>query len=508
MMVFQDLLRAYVSDVNVSTILVFAVVLASTYLLTRKPPEIPPGYAITFPIVGDLPYLIGGDILNTLWKLRQRHGDILSVYFGNDLTIIINGFELIQKAAVKQGQIFSGRPKDLISNILGEDKGIAFTEGPFWKRQRKFIHSSLQEFGFGKTTLEDNIMREVTCFADILRQQKGEPFDFKNSIQASVANVVFAIVCGKRHDYNDESYVKFLRAADITAQKIIENSVLVKCVPFLRYIPGDPLQMNEITRFLGEWDEFIMKMFEDHKETHDENNPRNLMDFYITEILKGNSSKENTDFTLEQLITVTRDLFGAGSETTTTAIRWAVLFLLKHPDVQKRLHAEITRVVPDNRSPTLEDRTELPYVEAFIQEVLRYANVIPLSVPHRVTAERDAVFEGYRIPKNTTIMFNLDSVLMDPNIFENPREFNPDRFLDSKGNIIRPKELIPFGIGRRVCLGEALAKMELFLFITTLIQNFHFVSSDISEPDMKGIVGLTNSPKPYRVRAIDRLGTD
>lgn len=128
-------------------------------------------------------------------------------------------------------------------------------------------------------------------------------------------------------------------------------------------------------------------------------------------------------------------------------------------------------MVPNNRRPQLGGSIKVPYVEAGVQEVLRSANIVPFSLPHRVTA----VFEGYWIPINTSVMFNFDSVLMDRNIFEDRREFSHVRFLDYKGIIIKSKEMIPFEIGRGVCLGEAIAKMELFLFITNLIQNpFHF----------------------------------
>lgn len=499
-----DLLDISSLETKVSCILIFVSVLVLTHYFFKKPAGIPPGWAFTFPLVGDLPLLIGGDILSTFGKLRRHHGDIFSFYLGRDLTIVINGFQLIQKAAVKQGHLFSGRPKNLIGNIMGDGRGIILSEGPFWKRQRKFIHSCLQELGFGKRTLESNIMREVVCFVDVLKQQNGEPFDFKESIQTSVANVVFAMVCGKRHDYNDERFRRFLHVSDVASQKLLEDSVIVSCVPFMRYVPGDPLQVNKITNFLDEWDQFITKMYEEHKNTHDPNSPRDLIDFYITEILKNQSPKETSDFTLNQLIAVAVDLFGAGAETTATALRWAVLYLFKYPDIQERLHSEIGKVFSNNSLPTLDDRQKLPYVEAFIHEVLRYANIVPLSLPHCVNTDKDIIFEGYTIPRNTSVVFNLDSVLQDPDIFENPTVFNPERFLDSDGNLIRPKQFIPFGIGRRVCLGEAVAKMELFLFVTTLIKNFHFESGESSELDMKGILGITNSPSPYKVKAVKR----
>ena len=492
-------------SVNVSIVLIFISVVL-IYVCTRKPSGIPPGPLFTLPVIGDLPLLIGGDVLKAFRKLRQKHGDIFSFYFGKDLTVVINGYDLIQKAAVKNGDLFSGRPKNLFSTIAAKGKGIIFSEGHFWKRQRKFTNTCLQEFGFGKTSLEDKILKEVEYFVSVLEAQEGKSFNMKEAIQASIANIIFAIVSGKRFEYEDEFYKNFLHVAELAAQKVLKISVLLSCAPFLQHIPGDPLQMKVLQRELQKWDDCITKFYEEHKTTYDANNPRDFVDLFITEMVKSENPTDETDFSLEQLLTVSRDLFGAGSESTATAIQWAVLYLLKHPDIQSHLRSEIDNVVSDNELPHLDDKVKLPYVEAFIMEVLRSANIAPLALPHSVTTDSDVTFEGYRIPTNCSIMFNLDSVLQDPNVFENPAQFFPGRFLDADGKIIRPKELIPFGIGRRVCLGEAVAKMELFLFLTTILKKFELLlPEDCCEPNMEGILGVTYSPKPFRFRAVKRL---
>ena len=456
-------------------------------------------------MVGDIPFLIGGDILGTFRKLRRKHGDIFSFFFGKDLTIVINGYNSIQKAAVQKGGIFSGRPNIFVNDILGEGKGLIFATGDFWKRHRKFTSTCLQEFGFGKSSLERHILKEVRCFVDVIEAKTDEPFDIKKSIHASIANIIFAIVSGKRHEYDDEFYQKLLTDSELAAKKVIQVSILISCAPFLQYIPGDPLQFNTLRKNRKNWDDYIMKMYEEHKNELDENNPRDFIDSFIIEMRRQKQITDHSEFSLDQLKTTVRDLFGAGSETTATTIRWAILYLLKHPDIKQRLQSDIDNVISDSELPCLDDKVKLPYVEAFIMEVLRLVNIAPLAVPHSVSTENDVTFEGYRIPKDSSIIFNLDSVLKDPDMFENPEQFDPGRFLNSAGNVTRPKEFIPFGIGRRVCLGEAVAKMELFLFLTSLIKHFDIlVAEDDLEPDLVGVLGITYSPKPYKVRMIKR----
>lgn len=463
-----------------------------------------PGSALTLPVFGDLPLLIGGDLLKTFRKLRQKHGDIFSFYLGQDLTIVINGYHLVQKAAVRNGHIFSGRSNRLYANILGVGKGIGFNEGPSWKRLRKFTYSCLQEMGFGKTSMEENILKEVNCFADVLQNQNGKPFDVRETIQAGTANVIFSLVCGKRHEYEDRYYQELLNNANIVVKQLFKVSVLFSCAPILQYFPGDPFNMKDLKKKVEHWDEFLTKTYADRKKLHDRDNPQDYIDFFITEQATQEKLTETSDFSMKQLNAVGRDLFLAGSETTASVTRWALLYLLKYPDIQRRLHLDIDQVVADGKLPSLDDRTKLPYVDAFIMEVLRCADVGPFAVPHSLTTDKDVIFEGYTIPKNATIILNLDSVLQDPAVFENPSKFNPERYFGSEGDIIRPKELIPFGIGRRVCLGESVARMELFLYLTTMLKRFSFLPENESAPDMEGTLGLTYSPKPFKVRAVER----
>ena len=360
---------------------------------------------------------------------------------------------MIHEAAVVNGNVFSGRPSVLDNEATGGGKkGVILSEGPFWKNQRKFTHGRLQEFGFGKLSFESKILKEVESFIAVLKEESGKPIDFRKYINASVANVIFSIVCGKRHDYDDEHFQQLLIDTEVAANQLLKVSVLLSCAPFLKHLPGDPLCMKLMKRNHDKWTDYYRSMYEEHVKNFDETDPKDFFDMFILEMSKGDDS----DFTVEQLSIIARDLFGAGAETTATTIRWAVLYLLKYEDIKARLQLDIDNIIPENRAPRLEDKQKLPYVEAFIMEVLRCANIAPLAVPHAVTND-DVMFHGYKIPKDTPILFNLDSVLKDPDIFENPEQFNPERFIDANGKVFRPKEFIPFGIGRRICLGESVA---------------------------------------------------
>ena len=494
-------------NINVSSLLVLISVFLLVYLSNRKPKGIPPGPVYTLPVVGDITLLIGGDVLKLFEKLRQRHGNIFSFYFGKNLTIVINGYDCIQKAAVKRGDLFSGRPTIFRNKFIGNNKadGIVFAQGDLWKRLRKYSHSWLQEFGFGKTAFEGKILEEVRCFTEVAKAKQNAAFNLRDSIHASVANIIFSIICGKRHELDDEDYLSLLEGIDIAAKIILPVGILLNAAPFLQFLPGDLLQLSVLRKDFESWTNYIEEIYIEHTKSFDENNPRDYIDFFIAEKQRQVDGPYSSDFTLAQLSELIRDLFGAGTETTATTIRWAVLYLTKFPDIKHRLQSDIDNVVADSELPRLDDMAKLPYVEAFIMELLRCVNVAPLAVPHTLLSESDIVFEGYTIPQKALIIFNLNSVLKDPKVFVNPEQFNPDRFLDAAGEVVEPKEFIPFGIGRRVCLGEALAKMELFLFLTTIIKQFDFVlPDDEPQPSLEGTLGITFSPQPYKVSMVER----
>ena len=491
----------FIADEIILTLPIVIVVLLLVYIFNRKPKGIPPGPRFTLPFAGNFPLLIGGDVIGAFRKLRQKHGDVFSLYLGKDLNIVLNGHKVLNEAAVTNGNVFSGRPSVLANDATGGKQGINMAEGNLWRSQRQFTHARLREFGFGKASFEIKVLKEVECFINVLKEKDGRPTDIKKYIHACVANVISSIVCGQRHGFDDIQFQQHINDFETITKHVLKVSVWLSIAPFLKYVPGDPLCMNVMKSDHLKRMAYYRDIYEEHVRNLDDKNPKDFFDMFIIEM-----SKENDpNFTVDQLSMIARDLFGAGIETTATTIRWAVLYLLKYEDIKIKLQSDIDNKIPDNRFPCLEDKAKLPYVEAFIMEVQRCASVVPLAIPHAVTSD-DVVFHGYRIPKDTPVLFNLDSVLKDPGIFENPLQFNPERFIDADGNVFRPKEFIPFGIGRRICLGEAVAKMELFLFLTAMIKQFDFVLPEgESVPDLEGITGLTHAPKPFKCRAIDRI---
>ena len=140
------------------------------------------------------------------------------------------------------------------------------------------------------------------------------------------------------------------------------------------------------------------------------------------------------------------DLFVAGTETTSTALRWALLFFLHHPEVQDKCYKEICDVIGPDRAPSMRDKHEMTYLEATTLEILRKSDIIPLALSHGLS--KDATLRGYVIPKDAIVVPFVHSVLQDPEVWGDPENFRPERFIGPDGKVTRPEEFIPFSIGK------------------------------------------------------------
>ena len=152
-------------------------------------------------------------------------------------------------------------------------------------------------------------------------------------------------------------------------------------------------------------------------------------------------------FNHNDLVRCLCDMFGAGTETSATTIKWALLFMIQNPDIQHRVQKELDQEIGGDRMISLKDRPNLPYTYATLMEIQRVSNVVPLSVPRATTV--NTRLGGYDIPKGTVVIPNIWGIHHDPAIWKDPEEFQPERFLDDQGCLKRWEEFIPFSLGKK-----------------------------------------------------------
>ncbi|KAG8580002.1 hypothetical protein GDO81_007074 [Engystomops pustulosus] len=432
-------------------------------------------------------------------KFAEKYGSVFTLRIGAQEMVVLSGYETVKDALVNYAEEFSGRPCWPAFEEIRKGHGIILSNGENWKVMRRFTLSTLRDFGMGKKTIEDKINEESGYLIKHIGSFKGEEFPDNDIFNAAVANIIVAIVLGHRLDYEDPSLRRLLQLSDENLRLAGSPMVMLyNAFPsIIRWLPGSH---NSIYKNADELTRYVTETFTNYKKKLDANDQRNLIEAFL---VKQQEEKPSPDmyFHNDNLTLLVTDLFSAGMETTNTTLRWGVLLMMKYPQIQKNVQKEIDKVIGSS-VPLVKHRKEMPYTDAVIHEIQRFANILPTNLPHATT--QDVMFRGYFLPKGTYIIPLLASVLRDKNYFERPEEFYPQHFLDSKGNFVKNEAFIPFSLGKRSCAGESLAKMELFLFFTALLQNFTLKAPPGEKLRLIPSVGLTTPPVTYRICAIPR----
>ncbi|KAM4696330.1 cytochrome P450 2G1-like [Rhinophrynus dorsalis] len=414
----------------------------STWNSMYRKCNLPPG-PTPCPLIGNLLSIKKGELVNSLMKLWKQYGPVYTLYFGSQPVIILCGYEAVKEALVDQAEEFGDRGTISSIDRIAQGYGISFSNGERWKQIRNFTLKNLRDLGLGRKSVEEKIQEEAQCLVEELLKSNETPVDPTKMIMDAVSNILCSILFGDCMEYSEERFSKLIA--------ILED-------------------MSHIIS--GPWCQ----------------------------------GKENPDseFSMRNCLMTMYSLILGGIETVSTTVRHGILLMVKYPHIQARIHEEIDRVFGRQRALNRSDRIKMPYTEAVINEIQRFSDIAPLSVPHKVT--KDTHFRGFTIPKDTQVFPLLCTVHRDPKYFSTPYKFNPDHFLDEQGRFKKNDAMMAFSAGKRSCPGESLARMELFLFFTSILQNFtlasptHFTEDDVAPK----LTGFMNIPINYKVLFVAR----
>ncbi|XP_072195542.1 cytochrome P450 2H2 isoform X2 [Excalfactoria chinensis] len=459
----------------------------------------PPG-PTPIPIIGNAFQLNPRDLMQSFKEISKKYGPIFTIHLGPQKAVVLYGYDIVKEALIDNGEVFSGRGNLPLFDKVFKGMGIVTSNGESWRQLRRFALTTLRDFGMGKRGIEEQIQEEARFLVERIRNTHEKPFNPTTFLMHAVSNIICSVVFGDRFEYEDKKFLDLIEILDENEkhQNRIQTQLYNFFPTILDYLPGPH---KKLIKSVDKVDAFITEIIRAHQESFDPSCPRDFMDAFIN---KMQQEKGNSYFTVESLIRTALDLFLAGTGTTSTTLRYGFLILLKHPEVEEKIHKEIDRVVGRDRSPCMADRSQLPYTDAVIHEIQRFIDFIPVNLPHAVT--KDTMFRGYFIPKDTMIFPLLSPILQDCKEFPNPEKFDPGHFLNANGTFRKSNYFMPFSAGKRVCAGEGLARMEIFLFLTSILQNFTLkpvvARKDI---DISPIVtSISNIPRPYEVSFIPR----
>ncbi|XP_068255885.1 cytochrome P450 2H1-like isoform X1 [Nyctibius grandis] len=461
----------------------------------------PPG-PITLPIVGNILQLNPWKLSESLKKLSKKYGPVFTIYLGPRKIVVLYGYDVVKEALIDQADDFSGRGNLPLLRKLFQGTGIVTSNGETWKQLRRFALTTLRDFGMGKKSIEERIQEEAHFLVERIRNTHERPFNPGNFLIHAVSNIICSIVFGDRFDYEDKKFLTLIELLEENNK--LQNSIQAQLYNFfptvIEYLPG-PHQ--KLIKNIQKVDQFTLEIIAEHQETLDPTCPRDFVDAFLNKMEqeKGNG---HSDFTIETLSRTTLDLFLAGTGTTSITLRYGLLILQKYPEIVDKIQKEIDCVIGRDRSPCMADRSQMPYTDAVVHEIQRFIDFLPFNVPHTVI--KDTKFRDYFIPKDTMIFPMLTSVLQDSKEFPNPEKFDPGHFLNANGTFKKSDYFMPFSAGKRICAGEGLARMEIFIFLTAILQNFTLKPVlDHKDIDISPLVSpLANMPRPYEVSFLPR----
>nr|Q9YH64.1 RecName: Full=Cytochrome P450 1A1; AltName: Full=CYPIA1 [Platichthys flesus]CAA10645.1 cytochrome P450 1A [Platichthys flesus] len=509
----------FIGSVSVSESLVAMTTMCLVYLILKFfQTEIPEGL---LRLPGPKPLPIIGNVLGlgskpylSLTDMSKRYGHVFQIQIGMRPVVVLSGSETVRQALIKQGDDFAGRPDLYSFRFINAGKSLAFStdQAGVWRARRKLAYSALRSFSNLEGTtpeyscvLEEHICKEGEYLIKQLNtvMKADGSFDPFRHIVVSVANVICGMCFGRRYDHDDQELVGLVTLSDEFG-RVVGSGNPADFIPILQYLPS--AAMKNFLRINSRFTEFVQKIVTEHYTTFDKDNIRDITDSLIDHCedrkLDENSNVQMSD---EKIVGIVNDLFGAGFDTVSTALSWSVMYLVAHPEIQERLYQEIEDKVGLDRMPLLSDKPNLPFLEAFILEILRHSSFLPFTIPHCTT--KDTSLNGYFIPKDTCVFINQWQINHDPELWKDPSSFNPDRFLSADGsevNKLDGEKVMAFGMGKRRCIGEVIARNEVYLFLAIIIQKLHFLPIPGEKLDMTPEYGLTMKHKRCHLKATMR----
>ncbi|KAF8354275.1 hypothetical protein PRIPAC_95898, partial [Pristionchus pacificus] len=485
----------------VSTVLfLVAVYVYRYYANVRRYPKGP----TPLPLIGNLHQFDPHRLHHYFETVQAEYGDVFTVWTPCPMVVLMS-YSTIKEALVTKGDDFLGRLGQFPDNLFmaTENGGVIFSQGENWREQRRTSIHIMRDFGMGKNVMEAQVKASMDEFMKHLDSIKDKSaVDFRWPIQILVANVINEVLFGYHYRFDDCK--RLMDYADtLTAQiEAVRKSVLVQLAMQFPWIARLPVigwlavgqHRKSSSRLLDHVRADVRRC---EKTFSDSEEPACFVHAYMQRMPK------NDLLTEDQMVNVCGDFFVAGMETTSTTLRWAMLHMAKNQRVQDKIRAEIHAVLGRDGDITMNEKMRLPYTSAAVSELQRMANILPLNVIHMTV--NDTKVDGHAIPNGTIIMAQIHNVMKRGEIFEEAAEFRPERFLMKDGktpNRATLEQVIPFSMGKRMCAGEGLARMELFLGLATILQKYRILPPKDASLDMSPVEASIYLPKANNLQMI------
>jgi cytochrome P450 len=465
--------------IAVGILLLLSVSVVRYYLKNRG---LPPGPA-RLPFIGNIHQLPEQNPWRTYQEWSKKYGPVFSLRVGLDTIVMLNNHEAARDLLDKRSNIYSSRPR-LVMGGECVSKGLRtllMPYGPRWRTHQRLQASFLNiRISQSYTGLQDTESKQL--MHELLHTD-----DFSSSFHRYASSLIYALAYGKRLEtanLPEAQEVEQIMEGFLYAARV--GTWMVDAIPALNMLPSWMAPWKVRGEELHQYEARIMsKNLEKGKVASGWN--------WTKQVLSMKESKEMSPLELAYDVGI---IYEAGSDTTTMALEVFTMAAITHPDFITKAQQELDAFVGDARLPNYSDKSNLPYIGAIVNEVLRWRPVTAGGIPHALI--QDDEYMGYRIPKGATVIGNHWAIHLDEDIYKDALTFEPDRWIENPD-----LPLSPFGFGRRVCTGQHIAKNSLFLNIARMLWAFDIghasiggVRQEIDEWAMTQ--GFNSRPMPFK----------
>ncbi|GKZ36943.1 hypothetical protein AbraIFM66950_008208 [Aspergillus brasiliensis] len=393
------------------------------------------------------------EVFPTLRKLHKQYGPLLRMRFAGRDCLVIGNRKVAKDLLDKRGLIYSSRPRLVMGLELmnGGDHFFFLPYGPKWKRQNYILTSFLNP----RAVKHYRLLQEMECLQTL--QHLPTATDYQDCFIRFQSSLVHALAYGSRiPDYNDPNLQEIHEISRANIQTVTTHQWLIDSYPILKHLP----------KCVSPWKRLGDRMHAQIIRVFGDRTAAAAKTKYWNWTKHTQSLKEAEGMSNHELIYLTGSIYQAGVEIISSYLRLLLMTCPLYPDAVRKAQAELDTVVGSERLPTFDDMTHLPYLDAFLKELIRWRPLAALGAPHSVT--QDDSYEGYDIPKNTVLIPNQIAMEFDSEVWESPEEFQPERWLQN------PKAShASFGFGRRRCTGETMALESLFIMASRILWTFN-----------------------------------
>ncbi|KAF8524543.1 cytochrome P450 [Hysterangium stoloniferum] len=423
------------------------------------------------PIVGNLYDLPKTHEWETYTSWAKQYGDVVYVKALQQHMIFVNSVSAAKELFEKRSSIYSDRfDFPMLNHLMGFDWSfVLMPYGDRWRRNRRMFH---QHFYPGAIKAYQPL--QIKHARDLLKRLQETPHDFMDHTRQLSGAITMDILYGIKVKPSGDPYLKLAEEAlKVAAVAANPGTYIVDTFPILKYVPewmpgaGFKVKARIWKEELGS--KMPVMPHEECKRT----------------MAAGNATVSYTASALERLARRTDEGvaeeeevirgtaatgYAAGTDTTTVALQWFIIAMIKYPEVQKKAQAELDNVLGIDRLPTFDDWPSLPYINAICLEIQRWRPVLPLGIAHALM--EDDVYNNMFLPKGTIVVGNSWAMLHDEKVY-GPKvdEFNPERFFLPG---VKPDISPAFGFGRRICPGRYIAEKTIFIAVASLLKVFNF----------------------------------